>query len=116
MNNKLVRLTESDLYRIVKESVNRILKESTVNINQNAVNTIKKLVISAGGYIHVDENDVCDLQIYDGGFDAEGESHGVLSMTDKGLNMDDGDFYPYEDLSLEDLKNIIDYAEWYIKS
>lgn len=27
MNNKLIRLTESDLHRIVKESVNRILKE-----------------------------------------------------------------------------------------
>jgi hypothetical protein len=27
MNNKLIRLTESDLHRIVKESVKRILKE-----------------------------------------------------------------------------------------
>jgi hypothetical protein len=28
MNNKLIRLTESDLHRIVKESVNRILSEA----------------------------------------------------------------------------------------
>jgi hypothetical protein len=28
MNNKLIRLTESDLHRIVKESVDRILTET----------------------------------------------------------------------------------------
>ena len=27
MNNKVIRLTESDLHKIVKKSVNRILKE-----------------------------------------------------------------------------------------
>lgn len=41
MNKKLIRLTESDLYRIVKESVNKILNEMDWKTYQSAADKVK---------------------------------------------------------------------------
>ena len=111
----IIRLTESDLHRIVKESINRVLSEATISIGQNLIDKIKMLVRAAGGNVNVFyDDDIEELQIYDGGFDGEGESHGVVSLNNEGAEMDNGDFYPYEDLSQDDLKMLIEYLEWYV--
>jgi hypothetical protein len=115
MKKIMIRLTESDLHRIVKESVNRILSEATISIGQNLIDKIKMLVRAAGGNVNVFyDDDIEELQIYDGGFDGEGESHGVVSLNNEGAEMDNGDFYPYEDLSQDDLEMLIEYLEWYV--
>ena len=83
-----------------------------ININTILVDKVRRKITAYGGYLEVADTDIEDLQIYDGGFDGEGEAHGVVSMDRNGVEMDDGDFYKYEELSIEDLKMIIEYIDW----
>lgn len=78
--------------------------------NAELIQTIQGLLANFNGYVEIPEEDQEDLQICDGG-DNEGECHCVVSMDPEGCNMDDGDFYEFEDLSESDLQNLIDYLE-----
>ncbi len=56
MNNKLIRLTESDLHRIVKESVNKILKEfkGDENMYGDPFEKVKEMYSDGNDYIDFD--------------------------------------------------------------
>lgn len=107
---QLIRITESDLSRLVTESVRSILSEVTVNMEEMLVKKVKHLVNSCGGYVDVHEDDVEELQVSDGG-----EFHGIVSIDSDGVELDNEDFYNFEDLDASELDMIIDYIKWYIE-
>ena len=107
---KVIKISENNLRRIINESVKRVLSEIEININTNLVQQAKNTISSYGGYLEVNENDIDELQIYNG--DLDGESHGIVSIDKNGVEMDDGDFYSYNELSPDDLRMIIDYINW----
>jgi hypothetical protein len=80
------------------------------------IKQLKSLVKSKGGYVEVDDEHFGDLQICNGSDEygnAEGEWFEVMSMDNDGvhLNSVDDDFYSYEDLTLDDIVNLINYIE-----
>lgn len=61
------------------------------------------------GFVRVDSDDlkICDGEDSDG--EDEGEWHCVVGIDYNGVDMDNGDFYPYNDLTISDLGMIVDF-------
>ena len=91
-----------------------IIKNKHMSISTNLIQNVRKAIMSYGGYLSVHEEDTAELQIYDG--DMDGEAHGVVAINKDGVEMDDGDFYPFDELLPEDLRMVIDYIDWKINN
>lgn len=94
------------IQKIFSSFVNEFYVEDAM---KQKIDTIVNAVGNMGDNIHVEEGciEICDGEDEDG--NPEGEWHCIKVICKDGLEMDNGDFYLYCELSDEDLTAILEY-------